>query len=195
MKQEEDLYIEILKHGKEKIENGVSFNELFDFINSKHSWVTRVFLVMHFQEIFEVTDDDEQRYSGNKHILGECADMKGRLSLESYFKLIEYEELKEARETSQSAMTRSTIAISISIAAMLIGSLLSIYQINTPTKLDKLTINELKNIKYDDDVINRSIGSIDKKQDVIIKELKETNISINKANKTLNSDAQKTRAR
>ena len=213
MKKKEDLFIEILKYGKENFENGVSFKELSEFIAKKEYPISDVLLVKHFQETFEITDDEGKQYGGDKHIL-ENANLKGRLSIESYFRLIEYEELKEARETSQNAMTRSSIAIGISILAMIISSLLSLYQINTPTILDALTVSELNNIKYDDSVIKTGIGSIDAKQDiivnelkstddkqdviikelkstddkqdVIIKELKSTNKSIKKANKSLN---------
>lgn len=179
-----NLYITALEYAEEQLNNhkGVSSLELKEHLQKKG-----------FSFDLEKEPDYSHFVLLYHAIIGEKAAVDAKtgvsnftyqMSIGAYFNLIEYKELKEARKTSQNAMTRSTIAICVSIVAMIISSAISLYQTNTPTNLSDQTISELKNIKYDDSTIKISIESINAKQNAIINELKSTN-SMKKTNKSL----------
>ena len=122
---------------------------------------------------------------------GGGGDFPYNMSIDAYFNLIEYKELKEAREASKIAMKRSTIAIGISIASMFISSAISIYQMNTPTELSSMSVSELKQLKYNDNQIKKELISIGINQSAIVNELQTINKTIKNANKSFNQNSVK----
>jgi len=144
----------------------------------------------HFRQLYHAITGEGFNTSPNM----DRASFSYNMSIDAFFNLIEYKELKEAREASKIAMKRSTIAIAISIFSMAMGAALSIYQLSTPTILDLHTIDELKVIKYDDTTVKKHLESIDKYQKTIIDELRSISILMKNANKQLNKDAAKNAA-
>ncbi len=100
------------------------------------------------------------------------------MTYESYFNLIEYKELKEGREASKTAMSRSTIAIWLSIASMAIGTVLSLIQINTPATIDEASLHYLNALKYNDTEIKSSITLLNSAQQNTLNELIKINNSV-----------------
>lgn len=75
-----------------------------------------------------------------KHLLVQGTDEKYYLSFEARFKLLEYEELSEARKSSKKAQRHSTIAIMCAVIAIVVSIVLGILQLN---------FNKNQNIKND----------------------------------------------
>jgi hypothetical protein len=160
----EDYFIELLKFGKDIGIKGITLSQALDWAGEK-GYIDR-----------NNTDDNELF----AEVVDECFNKTPRtnasaanlyiLKTESYFYLIDYQELQEARQASldanrnaKDAHDTAKIAIYISIAALILSAAISIWQICSPVKInqdqiDKLThpnatinqrhIEELTNRKY-----------------------------------------------
>lgn len=86
-------------------------------------------------------------------LLSEYKDHKLHLSFNSRFKLLEYEELKEARKSSRQAMKVARWAIIISIITGISSIYFSYKQLNKPLTIEKIQkpiqINESPFIEID----------------------------------------------
>lgn len=65
------------------------------------------------------------------------------LKNEYYFRLLEYRELCEARETSRQANRNAWFAIYISVIALLISSLIGYYQINSSININQAQVESI----------------------------------------------------
>lgn len=100
---EDDVYIKLLKQGKERLESGKhmtygEFKGIISVLKIKRAPGTL------FREIYGPP-------------LGE--DREEDICLDAYFNLLEYEELKQARESSKSASKLALWAIGIAIVTLL----------------------------------------------------------------------------
>jgi len=132
----EDLYITILKYGKTHLLDGVTYSSVEKYLNSKgystEGDLHRLRYRIMFNDVFE---DPVHR---TLYVDGSSDQEKFTLfiKMEAYFRLLEYEELKDARKSSKKAQTFSTIAIAISIVALGLSIYFSIKQINSPVTLE-----------------------------------------------------------
>jgi hypothetical protein len=88
------------------------------------------------------------------------------LKTEYYFRLIEYQELQEARKASKSANRNSFIAITVSILAIIISIYMAYSQINSPVSIDQKQIEAITNrpLKLDQEQMETIKGWINQRQ-------------------------------
>jgi len=110
----EDLYIEMLRYGKQHLADGVTESELLSYLQKLQP---ESVLVQSSGTFFNTFDEAFP-------FIGELS-LDGRrfLSMEGYFNLLEHDELQEARQSSRNALWVAIGAIVIS--AILAG--VSIY--------------------------------------------------------------------
>ena len=112
MTKNDDFYITTLKYGRNALPNskGVNHNEVRDHVKRIHPNINdEVFLRMFFSE-FQALQD-----MGKGHVHHIENDTPHVLNIEAYFRLLEHEELEEARTSSKRALFVATGAIAISI--------------------------------------------------------------------------------
>lgn len=132
--KKDDLYIAILKYGKEHLGENVTPEGLikhlkenkYDF-NADGNDFKRLYL-----DVFSLREGRGFGY-----------DRPSIMKMEAYFRLLEHEELQDARESSKEARKYAVIAIWISIFAMIISITISIIQLNTSTKIDDAQFQKL----------------------------------------------------
>lgn len=206
-----DIYIVILEYGREKGCAGTTYHDLYEHLCEKG------YLSDYELEQFKIgqPDDDtlKEKYTQINRLFEESFtgfntsnERHIRLmTMESYFKLIEYIEIVEARENAQSAKLFSLIAIALA-AFTLIGSIImAVIQSQQSLVINETQLNALTSQKYNDNNLIRKIEDITKNQfksiniqNKIKNEVEIINNKIeikNTPNKALNPDAQKTRAR
>ena len=121
-KEEKDIYIEVINFGKERLRKKIKTRNIdldehlksigFDVPNGN-------FLDTIFLDVFGTL------HMRDNHLPSQPA----YLNSDSYFKLLDYEELKQARKSSKEAKTMAFWAICISGVLALFSILLNIYQI------------------------------------------------------------------
>lgn len=135
----------------------------------------------------------------DKHLLVQSGDEKYHLSFEARFKLLEYEELSEARISSIKAQKLSLIAIGIAIIAIFVSIFLGYQQIDLSKKQESTNerstsayldyINYLNEIaSHIDGNLTSYLSEINKKLETISTEL---NSFQNKQNNTPVADTKK----
>ena len=116
-KPKEDLYIAVLRWGREHLGEYTTPKDLFDLMNDRGFESPYLSNFVAFQRLFWDTftalDHPEEPYYER---------FEWVLSVESYFRLLEYEELNEARQSS-------TKALRLAVAAMIIAAGLAIASI------------------------------------------------------------------
>ena len=127
MSKPDDLFIAVLKYGKQHL----------------HEWVTSEDVKNHLKErgfdfedkVIEILFEDAlgQTFAFFKK-KGE--DLKYRMNMDSYFQLLEYEELHDARDSAAVAKKLALFAIMVSIAAMFISGYMSYKQMNAPLSIE-----------------------------------------------------------
>ncbi len=111
MKPSDDLYIRVLKYCRDNIETPVTPDAVVKYLNDTYGYEFRKYIEhTELSEIFEFTLG--YRNLGNTTPYP----MKG----EAYFKLLEYEELSEARKNAREARWLSIAAI---VIALLVGGM------------------------------------------------------------------------
>ena len=110
MHPKDDLHIAILKYGRENAESGVMFNDLDQHIQKKGYNVSQARLSAYFGETYEPMDRDRRGGSYDDRAKEKCA-----LTIESTFRLIEYEEFRSANRSAFWATVFAISAIVISI--------------------------------------------------------------------------------
>ncbi len=96
------------------------------------------------------------------------------MSFESYFKLIEHEELSEARRNAKIASWLAMTAIIISVFSVIVSS--KPIEFKSPIKIDNQQLEEIQNSKAD-------IKNLENKLNIIINNQEES-IKLNKKNST-----------
>lgn len=106
MKPSDDLYIRVLKYCRDNIETPVTPDAVVKYLNDTYDYEFRSHLEhTELEEIFEFT-------FGNRGLSNITPyPMKG----EAYFRLLEYEELSEARKNAREARWLSIAAIIIAV--------------------------------------------------------------------------------
>lgn len=86
------------------------------------------------------------------------------LGVDSYFTLLEYDELEEARKSSKAANRWAITALAISIITVIISIVFSVIQLKTPTEIKQSQINTI--------VYSNQISNIN-----LLESLKQNNIT------------------
>jgi hypothetical protein len=171
MKQEEQtLFIWLLEYGEQNHDRSLSCHDVIndavtqELIFSRTDPKTRVLRCLYY-ECFDVTDD-LKRATLNYSYPGSDSDRldqnnASNLKAEYYFRLLEFRELKLARETarqanensmmaqrlSEESLDESRKAFQFSIAALLISAGLAIFtttwQLVTPIQIDPVQLQQL----------------------------------------------------
>ncbi|MEA3358617.1 MAG: hypothetical protein U9R17_04315 [Thermodesulfobacteriota bacterium] len=92
MHPKDDLHIAILKYGREKTERGVMFDDLAEHVRKEGYDVSQARLIAYFGESYEPMDRDRRGGSYDDSAKEKCT-----LTIESTFRLIEYEEFRSAK--------------------------------------------------------------------------------------------------
>ena len=169
--KKEDIYISILKLAKEKELEGFDYNDIYDLAEEK-KYLSNEELDKIKNNNIDYRDDIlknkkiklEAIFVEVANMQFSCSDKKSIMSFESYFKLIEHEELSEARKNAREARWLAIIAIIISLISVLLSSKPT--ELKNPVKLDDGQWQEIQNSKVD-------ISNLKSKLDVIIKNQKE----------------------
>ncbi|MEN8832571.1 MAG: hypothetical protein ABF285_12255 [Pacificibacter sp.] len=126
MPKNNNVYYEILRWGNERIDEGVSFDDMQNFLESlpcTSLTVSRAEAV--FCELFTPL---EKGGMTTHAIIDACQrGAKFHLKVESTFRFLERQELEEARQSSRSAMT-------IAILSIVIGAIVGMVQIYLATQ-------------------------------------------------------------
>ena len=182
MSEKDDLHIAILKYGRDKLEKGITVKKLYDHIKSMGYDVSEYRIMSYCLGSYESLDEKRRGYGiGNID-----DDSKFALTIESTFRLIEYEEFKSANKNALTATRYATGAIWISIFALIISSRFSYWQLSTATKINDEQLDRIIQLKYDDSTANKKLGEIIKNQKLLIENLKENNEALLRENVTPN---------
>jgi hypothetical protein len=164
---EEDIYISILKFAKEKAVDGFDLSELYAHLCDIGHLTQDEFEEMttkpsnHIKYETAVKLDHLQRLAKDSFIIAQTKKSRRySISTESYFNLLEHQELVEARKGAKTATFLSLSAIMISLIS--VGW--AIYISNKPMHIDE---EQIKSI----------IGEIHKGQDKIIYQQEPQSIS------------------
>ena len=179
-KKQDDLHIAILKYGRDKLEVGVTFEELSSHIKKLGYKVSNKRMENYFWDNYEPLDWKER---GNP-----ASGIKKRsrfsLTVESTFRLIEYEEFKSANKSSRVAIYFAIAALVVSISATLVSISLSQKQLKSPTTIDQDQLTNILQLKYDNSAIEQKVEEIIKQQKLLLDEMKAVNKElVNKAKK------------
>jgi len=118
MAEKEDFHITLLKYGRERVNGSepVYYPDAKAYVKSKHPELSDMSFRNAFTVAFVASElpEDGQRHQAMA------------LRLESYFQLLEYEELQEARKSSRNALRVAIGAICISGGLAIASILLSL---------------------------------------------------------------------
>ena len=108
---EKNLYIDMIEFGKDKINDGVTFDELEAHLKTKKYNIDRHRLSLYFFSTYDSVDAKDRGSSDKMCKPG----VRSSLTIESSFRLLEYSELQEARRSSKVAMWTAISAIILSL--------------------------------------------------------------------------------
>ena len=169
-KKREDLHIALLKYGQDKLENGISFEELREHIKNRGYEVSDKRLRDHFRDNYDALDQQAQ---GGDSFGAIEKGLKFALSVESTFRLIEYEEFKNANRSSRIAIGFATAALIVSIVATCFSIYFSNKQLDASTKIDQNQLNRILQMEFDGSNINERLKDVIEMQKLQIEQLKE----------------------
>lgn len=118
MTKEKDLYIELIKYGKDKLYTGVKMSEAISHLesigikldtDSKKALFREAFLAIFGSQL-------EQNNGGTN-----ASESPRYLNVQSYFEFLDYEELQESRKSAEDAKKISGIAIFLAAVQILVG--------------------------------------------------------------------------
>lgn len=141
----EDLYIALLRYGKENLSIGRTYNELKKHLEDQGHEFTDGQLKRIFSDAYEFPVGLGALPNGGSYrILDDRIkhNVPHLLTLAAYFQLLEYQELTEARKTSRLAMVISigavVLTLVIGIASLLLAASDPEFQTLDPVQLEQL---------------------------------------------------------
>lgn len=137
-RDQEDLYIKILRRFRENGFNGTTDSEIFELAKQEGYLSDDEFKAYIDKSITNISGDGKYKIGIIGHYIGDIrkttSSLRGKpvniLSKDSYFDLLEYDELKLAREQANSARKYSTWAIIISLFAALSSIIIGLLQLS-----------------------------------------------------------------
>ena len=152
MKRKDDPYITFLKYAREKMREGKPphFTEVYHHVYGLHPELRQdAFQNIFFQAMDNVAGQEGIGASYESRIKNK---LRHILTLESYFQLLEHEELEQARLSSTKALGVATWALTAAVVAMVITLLVAaasfIVPIFDPTtvEIESGQISEIKQL-------------------------------------------------
>lgn len=145
MKRKEDIYIAVLKFGKDNIGKPFKFPELEKHLKDNgyeyEEFALRQFFAALFISVESPRGNDQNRPIDPSQTFF--------LEQSGYFHLLEFQELESARKSSLQATYFAVIAIFISIASTCISIYYSNKQLNNPTTLNSDQFEALRKNNLD----------------------------------------------
>jgi hypothetical protein len=130
-KNQNNLIIDVLKFGMDKFyEPNLKKKDVEDFLISKK---------------YKIDADLEEKIKQIIYNYFVEENNNIQISLDSYFKLIEYIELEESRKSSKSAKRWAILAIILNVIALIISLSVSFYLNTKPIKLNENQLTEILN--------------------------------------------------
>ena len=162
---EDSVYLSILKFGKARGIVGVTYDELYDHLYDE-GYITQEEVRFFKKNGRNVDGEQTVKYLNISRLFEESFPVvnngKRLMSMDSYFKLLEHQELTEAQNNAASAKLFSYIAIGIAILAPVISIGVSLYQSQKPVSLSDEQIEILQPRQFDEnDILNSSQRIID----------------------------------
>jgi hypothetical protein len=145
MRRKEDIYIAVLKFGKDNIGKPFKFTELEKRLKDKgyeyEEFALRQFFAALFISVESPHGNDQNRpIDPNQTFF---------LEQSGYFHLLEFQELESARKSSLQAIYFAVIAIFISVASTCISIYYSNKQLNNPTTISNDQFEALRKNNLD----------------------------------------------
>ncbi len=131
--KKEDLHIAILKFGRDKLEEGVTFDEFKKHVRAGGYDVSKDRLESYFWGNYEPLDRLERGRPQEATNRGS----KFSLTVESTFRLIEFEEFQSANRSSRIATWFATAALVVSIIAAGTSIYFSMKQLESASEIDQ----------------------------------------------------------
>lgn len=181
MSNKNDLYLLMLEYGMEKLETGATENEITKHFKDTYQYeLETVDKRQHFRRVLLDVFSSPTGHSSQ-------GENKLFMTMEAYFKFIEYVELTEARKSSTKATYFASFAIVVSIASMVASVIFSAVQLDTPTTINESQMEEINKLQYDASPIARQLKEINEAQK---KHFQLMEKSYNKSlNRTVEKDA------
>jgi len=148
MSKPDDLFIVVLKYGKEHL----------------HEWITGDDVRQHLKERgFDLQDELIKILV--KDALGQIfvyhkkkeEVLKYRMHIDRYFQLLEYEELHDARNTAAEAKKQARTALWVTFTAMTFSIILSTLQLRTPLSIEGSQFARIDAIGSELEMVNSTL--------------------------------------
>lgn len=183
--KKEDIYISILKFAKKEGFEGLDYNNIYQLAKDKgclskeELCEIKKYEIDRLNGISDITESKKIKLDAMWSEIMSVNSNKGSnqnriMSFESYFKLIEHEELSEARRNAKIASWLAMTAIIISVFSVIVSS--KPIEFKSPIKIDNQQLEEIQNSKAD-------IKNLENKLNIIINNQEES-IKLNKKNST-----------
>lgn len=176
-----DIYISILELGKDKGLSGVTGKDIYEYLKRKKHITCnelRLFITPEStdegkeaakkqRKISRILEDVFRPHSGI-----EATDVEERvMTMDSYFKLLEHQELVEARENARDARKEaakasklSLIVIILAIVAIVVSAGFTCWQIFQPITINSEQLNQLTTPSFKEANIVTNINAVSNKQ-------------------------------
>ena len=183
--KKEDIYISILKFAKKEGFEGLDYNNIYQlakdkgYLSKEELCEIKKYEIDRLNGISDITESKKIKLDAMWNEIMSVNSNKGSnqnriMSFESYFKLIEHEELSEARRNAKIASWLAMTAIIISVFSVIVSS--KPIEFKSPIKIDNQQLEEIQNSKAD-------IKNLENKLNIIINNQEES-IKLNKKNST-----------
>lgn len=167
----DDYRIQILKFAKNRLQDGVSYWDFIEFVNGRDGFPKMDGNLNTYAKIYVDTFDVDGKYSawsnlhneylntkkqvendesGDEKLAIKLKDVKNNMNRnkylmksEAYFNLLEWAELKEARDSSTFAKWLGIGALIVSIGTGFASIYYSNQQLNTATKIDQKQVESI----------------------------------------------------
>ncbi|MFA5126964.1 MAG: hypothetical protein WC465_03130 [Patescibacteria group bacterium] len=149
--RKESIYIKLLEYGHKNAE-GFTYDEITQWANKNLNDYEQKIVEKYIQNAHE---NYQRSQAGNIETVFAIINFAGSdyknknhkysLSLDANFKYIDFLELEEARKSSGQANNKALIAIYIAVGTLIISTLLTIWQINSPIKIHSEQFNKILN--------------------------------------------------
>ena len=168
-KEREDLHIALLKYGRNRLEDGITFEQLREHIKNRGYKVSDERLKAYFWDNYETLDRQERGSPQGAIEKG----LRFSLTVESTFRLIEYEEFKSANRSSRIATGFATAALIVSIVAAGFSIYYSNKQLGASAKIDPDQLERILQLEFDGGRINQRLEELIELQRLQTEQLKE----------------------
>lgn len=133
----DNLHIAILKFGRTKLQEGITFDELETHLRESGYKVNKDRLKLYVFGAYETLNLADRGSSQKAAVRG----VKLSLTMESTFRLIEFEEFRGANRSSRIAIWFATAALVVSIVSTVFSVVFSMKQLDSSSEIDQLQVD------------------------------------------------------